>query len=124
MADDEQQITPEQANEMAQAGAQAAATSPPGQTEQNVRERLHEKRAELNIKIPDEELDRMAKAVSLAVVDDLDHRGAFDSPPEPVQPPDQRNAAPAPGEEATANQPQESMPPQKRTFAHRFMGIG
>lgn len=122
MADDD--LTAEQlaANpgEAAVAGAavQAAQGEPDPAKRQGAAARAARKTArEQGVQLSDEDIDRLAKAISgmtaPLVVDEIDVRGGFDAPPEPV-------AAPAP---ATAGEAGEQIPPaqpHKKTFAERF----
>jgi hypothetical protein len=85
-------------------------------------------RDRVQLDIPDDVLERMAKAISDQNIAALEQRGAFDTPPEPVRAPDEPAQAPAGADQTQADQPpeqtQEPAPaPQRRTWAHRFLGV-
>lgn len=111
---------------VATAGGQAASTAEtPEEAKRNARQAMREEADRQDLKIPDEELDRIADALGGRIVDMFEQRGAFDPPPEPVQPPAQPTApAETPGAPAEqAAQEPAPQQPQKRTWAHRFMGV-
>ena len=110
--------------QVAQAGAAAAASSPPEEAQANAAEAMRAERDRVKLEMSDEDIDRIASALSPKLLDGFQERGAFDAPPEPVTPPPP--PVPAPGEEATsAEAATEAAPaPVKRTFAHRYMGVG
>ena len=75
-------------------------------------------------KLDDETINALAEKLNELNIAEFAKRGAFDPPPEPVGPPSPPTAPPAPGETApTSVEDGPPAPPQKRTFAHRFMGI-
>lgn len=118
----QQQPTPEQMQSVATAGATAAATAPEGQAQPAAAEAMRSEADRVGFDLTDEQIDRLAEAVSSKNIAALESRGAFDAPPEPVKPPEPPAAPPAPGEQpAAAETPPQ--PPVKRTFAHRFMGV-
>lgn len=113
-----QQPSPEEvqkATQVAQAGAEAQATGG------DPRQAMRTKADEVKLEISDQDIDRIAAALSSNLVAAFEQRGAFDQPPEPVQPPDQPTAPPPPGEQPPPAE-EAPAPPVKRTFAHRFMG--
>jgi hypothetical protein len=123
-------MSPEQSEQMekgqqvAQAGAQAAASVPPEQAPDAARDAMRSERDRIGFsELTDEDIDKFAAALSPKLIEGFRAQGAFDPPPEPVQAP--ANAAPPPpGDEGAAAAAEPAPAPQKRTFAHRFMGIG
>jgi hypothetical protein len=109
--------------QVAQAGAEAAASVPPEQAPDAARDAMRSERDRIGFsELTDEDIDKFAAALSPKLIEGFRAQGAFDPPPEPVQAP-QNVAPPAPTDqpdEATEPTPA----PQKRTFAHRFMGVG
>lgn len=122
--------TPEQMQQMqsvSQAGAQAAATAEPGQEQEAAREAMRSARDRVNLQMSDEDIDRVAAALSPKLIEGFREHGAFDPPPEAVHAPPERQAPPPPGEEQPAPPPAagaEAPPqaPRKRTVAERFFG--
>jgi len=114
--------------QVAQAGAQAAADAPPEQASAAARQAMRKERDRIGFtELPDAEIDRIANALQPKLIEGFRQAGAFDPPPEPVQP--APNAAPPPpGEaEAAAHAPAAGEPsprPVRRTFADRYMGTG
>jgi len=124
--------TPEEvakSRQVAEAGAAAAAGAPEGQEQEQAKQAMRAEADRVQLEIDDDTINKIAEAVSAKNIQELMTRGAFDPPPERVQPPAQPAAPPAPGESeqpATAGQAQaEPTPrqPQKRTAAHRFFGL-
>jgi hypothetical protein len=113
--------TMQKGQQVAQAGAAAAATAPPEQAAEQAAAAMRAERDRVKLEMSDEDIDRIASALSPKLLDGFQERGAFDPPPEAVQPPPP--PVPAPGEEATAATAEPAPAPQKRTFAHRFMGV-
>jgi hypothetical protein len=122
MADQNEPTADDQvkAQQVAVAGAQAAAEGPAESAGDRAAAAMKQKRDEIQFaKMTDEDIDKLCDAF----VTKLDERGAFEPPPEPPRAPP---AAPAaPGEVSpAAMESGEPVPaaPQKRTWAHRFMG--
>lgn len=113
-----------QTQQVAQAGAQAAATAPPGEEQAAASRAMKRERDRVKLEMSDQDIDRIAAALSPKLLQGFADRGAFDPPPEPVRAPDNA-VAPAPTEPGAAAAPAEASEPApvKRTFAHRFMGI-
>lgn len=111
----------QQAQQVAAAGAQAAATGG------DAAQAMKDKRDQVNLKMSDEDIDRIAARLNELNIAELENRGAFEPPPERVQAPPADQAPPAPaGETGEAAQPADQTPPappQKRTAAHRFFGV-
>jgi hypothetical protein len=129
MATPEPQPSPEdrrKMEEVAQAGAEAAATGPPEGATDRAGAAMRAERDRVDLKMSDEDIDRIAGALSPKLIDGFRDAGAFDAPPEPPRPP-ANTAPPAPGETAepapaaAAGEPAPA--PRRQTFAHRFMGI-
>ena len=116
MADDE--LSNEQlAAGGAVAGAAVEAAQQPGQTPAQARTaaaRAARRRAqEVNIQLSEDD----AKTLATAIVDEIEARGGFDAPPEPIvaPPPPPANAQPA--------TPEQVQPPARpKSFAERFRG--
>jgi hypothetical protein len=116
------------------AGVAAADAEPdPGQKPAAAKRGMRTAAKDRNLELSDEMLEKMSKlfgqASADATIEQLEQRGAFESPPEPVNPPPQPVAPPAPGEPAsqasgTPTVPAQGPPaaPPRRTFAQRFMG--
>ena len=86
---------------VAQAGAAAAAGAPPGEEQQQAATAMRAEADRQNLKMSDEDIDRIASVLSPKLLDGFEERGAFDPPPEAVQAPP--NIAPAaPGDNAAA----------------------
>ncbi|HEX6461130.1 MAG TPA: hypothetical protein VF032_19595 [Thermoleophilaceae bacterium] len=82
-----------------------------------------DKLKESGLPLTAEQVEMLGKQVSDFVIKDMETRGAFDPPPEPVSPPPaaaESTAPPAPGEEPTPP-PQPEPAPRKRTLAERFL---
>jgi hypothetical protein len=110
--------------QVAQAGAAAAAEAPPEQAQAAASKAMRKERDRLGFEqLPDAEIDRIASALSPKLIEGFREHGAFDAPPEPVAPPS-NVAPPAPGgDEAAAPAAGEPAPaPVRRTFADRFLG--
>ena len=125
MAESVEAPTAEDAAKMQQvAAAGTAAATEPGQTPAeataNAREAMKAERDRVQLKMSDEDIDEVAKRLSAVLTADLEARGAFDAPPQPVGAPQQPTVPDAPGPPNAAEQPPQ--PPQKRTWAHKFMG--
>lgn len=120
MADQAEQM--EKGQQVAQAGAQAAASVPPEQAPEAARDAMRSERDRIGFsELTDEDIDKFAAALSPKLIEGFRAQGAFDPPPEPVRAP-QNQAPPPPTDEPEAAEPAPA--PTKRTFAHRFMGIG
>ena len=74
------------------------------------------------VKLDDETIDKLAKQLNQLNIESFREAGAFDPPPAPPSPPEQPVAPPAPAE-TPAEQAAAAPPQQKRTPAHRFLGI-
>jgi len=112
----------QKAQQVAQAGAEAATTG--GDAAQAMKDEA--RRVQLDI--PDEIIEKMAKAISDQNIAALEQRGAFDTPPEPVRGPHEPAQAPEGADQARGEQPPEqpdepAPAPVKRTWAHRFLGV-
>lgn len=117
--------------EVAKAGAEAAAAKPEGQdATQDVKDAMRTKADEVGLQMSDADIDQIAEAFTSKVVSAFEQRGAFDNPVERVQaPPAAPQAPPPPGEQpegatgppVTQGEPSPA-PPRKRTFADRFLG--
>ena len=124
------QPTPEDTQKMqdvASAGAAAAASGPPEGASERASEAMRAERDRTSLPMSDQDIDRIAGALSPKLIEGFRTEGAFDPPPEPAQPP-ANTAPPPPGEAdgsqapAPAGEPAPA-PPRKRTFAHRYMGV-
>jgi hypothetical protein len=107
------------------AGAQAASEADNAeQATDDAKKAMREERDRVGLQMSDEELDKVADLFVGKTIKEFENRGAFDAPPERVQPPAQPTAPPPPGEAAQPGAEAEQAPqaPVKRTFAHRFMG--
>jgi hypothetical protein len=116
------------------AGVAAADAEPePAQRPAAAKKAMRSAAKDRNWDIPDDVLEKMSKmfgqASADATIEQLEQRGAFESPPEPVNPPPQPVAPPAPGEPASQSAGTPTVPaqgppaaPPRRTFAQRFMG--
>ena len=119
MTDQQQPPTPQELEQMqnvSQAGAAAAAEgNDPAAAMKEERDRVG------LAKLSDEDIDAIAQRFNELNVEEFRKRGAFDPPPAPVSPPAQPQAPPTPGDQPAdeAHTP----PPQKRTPAHRFLGL-
>ena len=100
--------------DVAQAGDKAAKEGG------DVAQARKDKRDEVGLPLPDEEIDRIAGRL----MDMFRDAGAFDPALEPVAPPAQPAVPPAPGEQAADAPPPPPAPTRKPTFAERFMGVG
>jgi hypothetical protein len=112
-----------QTHQVAQAGAQAAASAPPEEAQAAASKAMKRERDRVKLEMADEEIDRIAAALSPKLLQGFADRGAFDAPPEPVKAPDNA-VGPAPTEpQPPAGEAAPEPAPAKRTFAHRFMGL-
>lgn len=116
------------ASAVAQAGGEAAAAaSSPEQARQDARTAMRDEADRRNFELSDEQLEQIATLSVDKMIAQFEQRGAFDAHPEPVQPPAQAQAPPAPGDEsspsATPVGEQSPQAPTKRTWAHKFMGV-
>lgn len=118
----EAQPTAEEMQKMAvvgQAGAEAAAQAEtPEDAKPAARAAMRERADAEGLKLSDEELDQVADKMVDKLAAIFEQRGAFDPPPEPVEPPP--TAPPAPSGETPA--PTELETPRKRSFAEKFFG--
>jgi hypothetical protein len=116
---DAKQPTPEEAEKMqhvAVAGATAAAAG------EDAGPPMRAERDRQQLPMSDEDIDKIASALNDKNIQSLRELGAFDPPPEAVQPPE-HHAPPAPGEQPPAPGEQPPPAPEKRTWAHKFMGV-
>jgi hypothetical protein len=126
----QRQPTPEEMEKMmavSQKGAEAAERPAESQEQRksNVKEAMKEERDRQDLaQMSDEDIDRIADAFVGKAIAAFEERGAFDPPPERVQPASPPPAPPAPGQEAeAAAAAAEAAPaPQKQSWAQRFMG--
>lgn len=88
-----------------------AAESDPEQRRQAVTQAAKREAQRQQIELSDEDAEKLADVI----IQKLDLRGAFDPPPEPVQPP----PAEQPGPD-TVQTPPEAQQPRRQTFAERF----
>lgn len=113
--------TPEEMRQMQQvavAGAEAgAASETPQEAEENVRTAVRAKADEVGLQLSDEEVDKIAETFAEKAIGMMEQRGAFDPPPEAVQPPPP--APPSPNEAANGDS---EGPPRAKTFAEKFLG--
>lgn len=106
---------------VSEAGAEAAVQAPPEQRQEDVRKAMRRKADEVKLELSDEQLNTIADMFVTRFVDEIDRRGAFEPPPEPVQPPEQAQQAPTPPpDQPAAGEP--APKPQRRSLAARFMG--
>ncbi|HET7047882.1 MAG TPA: hypothetical protein VFI54_06380 [Solirubrobacteraceae bacterium] len=110
----EDQLTSEelqQGQAVAQAGAEAAAAEPdPAKRKQAASRAARQRAQELKIDLTEDH----ANMIASAIIVQMEQRGAFDAPPEPV-------AAPAPvaaGGEPVEQQQQQA--PVRKSFAEKF----
>lgn len=114
----QKQPTPEDTAAMQQvavAGAQAAAAG------EDAGPPMRAERDRQQLAMSDEDIDKIATALNEKNIQSLRDLGAFDPPPEPVHPPENQ-APPAPGEQPPPGD-QPAPAPEKRTWAHKFMGV-
>lgn len=107
-------------SQVAQAGAAAAASGgDPAQAMRDERDRVQ-------LQMSDEDIERVAARLNELNVAEFQQRGAFDPPPERIQAPPADLAPPPPGAGEETPPPADEKPqvPQKRTAAHRFLGLG
>jgi hypothetical protein len=109
-----------QAQQVADAGANAAAAAAPGEQQDAARDAMRNERDRTGLPMADEDIDRVADLLVTKTVAAFEQRGAFDHPPDPVVAPAGAGTAPADGEPPVADLPPAA--PVKRTFADRFMG--
>ena len=107
------------AAQVAQAGAGAAASG--GDPAQAMRE----ERDRVKLEMSDEDIERVAARLNELNIAEFENRGAFEPPPDRVQAPPPNQAPPAPGAGEEPPPPADEQPqvPQKRTAAHRFLGL-
>lgn len=121
MTEPQKAPTPEEMQQMQQvavAGAEAgAASETPEEAEKNVRTAVRAKADEVGLNLSDEEVDKIAEAFAEKTIGKMEQRGAFDPPPEAVQPPPP--APPSPNEAANGDS---EGPPRAKTFAEKFLG--
>jgi hypothetical protein len=110
----------EKVGKVAQAGAEASGEGG------DVAGAMKQERDRVQLDIPDDVLDRMADAISSKNIAALEQRGAFDTPPEPVRPPESAETAPPAADQGAPVAPAADDPPPpapvKRTWAHKFFG--
>lgn len=115
-AEEQQKIT-----EVGMAGGEAAAAAAtPEQASADARKAMREKADQVKLELSDEQIEQIAEASVDKMISQMEQRGAFDPPPDPVQPPP--TAPPAPGEQP---QPigQDAPAPRKKTWAERFQSL-
>jgi hypothetical protein len=115
----------ENVSAVARAGGEAAAAAPSAeQARSDARAAMREEADRRDVKLSAEDIDQIATVSVDKMIEQFEARGAFDRAPEPVQAPAQ--AAPAPGDESSQSAvgagEQAPQTPQKRTWAHKFMG--
>lgn len=99
--------------DVAQAGVEAAAGQPtPAKARQAATRAMRQRADSLKIEFSEEHAEMIANALIVQ----MERRGAFDAPPEPVTGPPPAVAA---GETQVAAQ---APPPRKRSFAEKFQG--
>jgi hypothetical protein len=103
----------QQGADVAAAGAAAASAEPDPKRKRAVASRAIRERAQ-DYRLSEAEADMIADAL----LDKMEARGAFDSPPEPVIAPSVAAAAAPAAAPAAADATQ----PRRRTFAERFRG--
>lgn len=108
--------------------ATAAATAATGEsTEQGARDAAaraaRETADKVDLKLTDEQIEQIAAMSASMTIRNMEERGAFDPPPEPVAPPEAGAPAAAPHVPETAAPAGAEQPaPQRRNFAQRFLG--
>lgn len=102
----------EKGGQVAAAAVQAGEAEPdPQKRREAVKSAARREAEKVQIELSDEDCEKLAAVI----ITQLDQRGAFEPPPEPVQapPPEQ----PTPG---TVQTPPEAQQPRKQSFAERF----
>lgn len=121
-----EQVTPEdreKLQQVANSGAAAAASAPAGEETEAAKRAMRDKAQEVKLDIPPEQIDAIATLFVDKAIAEMDARGAFSPPPEPVRPPEQPpTAPPPPGEPAQAPPGSEPEQPHQKNFAQRWMG--
>jgi hypothetical protein len=108
----------QKAQQIAQAGVEASEQG------QDPAQAMKAERDRVKLEIPDEQLEKMATMFSVSTIEALQQRGAFDTPPEPVRGPDAQEAPAHPSDQEAPVQAEEAPPqPEKRTWAHKFLGV-
>lgn len=113
---------------VAQAGAEAGAQADtPEQASANAQAAMRTKADQVKLELSDDQIKMLADTFVKGTVAEFQRLGAFDPPPEPVQPPDQPPAPTPPADQhaaaAAAPAPGEAAPtPQRRSLAAKFLG--
>lgn len=102
------------------AGAQAAAAAPAGEEEAAFKTAAKGKADEVGLDLSDEDINKLSEQLFGRLAGLFEQRGAFQPPPEPVQPPP--TAPAAPGEMGAGEPPTEIQVPRKKTWAERYFG--
>ena len=113
--------------DVAQAGAQAAATGPPEGASDRANEAMRTERDRVNLKMSDEDIRQIAEKLNPLLlegqIEGFRQEGVFDAPPDAPRPPANQEP-PIAGETPPPAAAEQSPQQPRRTFAHRYMGLG
>jgi hypothetical protein len=114
----------EKMQQVAEAGAEAGAQAEtPDQAAEDAKRAMRRKADEVKLELSDEQIKMLADTFVKGTVEEFERRGAFDAPPEPVQPPETPQAPTPPADQMGTPPAGEPAPaPRPRSWAARFMG--